>query len=180
MRRKPSRLTTGRLQLLRLFSTLLAIEALTDNGVRFVSWVLSSCQFQWWNRTSTGDRVINVSPRSSSNASRPPSSQHSSSTSVLCFLGKWLMSYDLKRNLGLKPTNRPSAIDFWYVCRTSGRVESVMDFEGSGGLVIPSFVDRGYTNPRIFELSSKGLVCPQRQTAGSAVFPKKIPLSGCY
>src|SRR5437660_1726198 len=24
----------------------------------------------------------------------------------LCFLGKWLMSYDLKRNLGLKPTNR--------------------------------------------------------------------------
>jgi hypothetical protein len=36
--------------------------ALIDNGVRFVSWVLSSCQFQWWNRTSTGDRVINVSP----------------------------------------------------------------------------------------------------------------------
>ena len=27
----------------------------------------------------------------------------------LCFLGKWLMSYDLKRNLGLKPTNRPLA-----------------------------------------------------------------------
>ena len=26
----------------------------------------------------------------------------------LCFLGKWLMSYDLKRNLGLRPTNRPS------------------------------------------------------------------------
>src|SRR5216683_1882123 len=26
----------------------------------------------------------------------------------LCFLGKWLMSYDLKRNLDLKPTNRPS------------------------------------------------------------------------
>src|SRR3989442_15755658 len=25
----------------------------------------------------------------------------------LCFLGKWLMSYDLKRNLGLRPTNRP-------------------------------------------------------------------------
>jgi hypothetical protein len=23
------------------------------------------------------------------------------------FLGKWLMSYDLKRNRGLKPTNRP-------------------------------------------------------------------------
>ena len=78
MRRKPSRLTTGRLQLLRLFSTLLAIEALTDNGVRFVSWVLSSCQFQWWNRTSTGDRVINVSPGWSPNASRSPFSQHSS------------------------------------------------------------------------------------------------------
>src|SRR6266851_7478065 len=28
----------------------------------------------------------------------------------LCFLGKWLMSYDLKRNLGLRPTNRPSVI----------------------------------------------------------------------
>src|SRR6266436_9648224 len=27
----------------------------------------------------------------------------------LCFLGKWLMSYDLKRNLGLRTTNRPSA-----------------------------------------------------------------------
>src|SRR5438445_9690637 len=27
----------------------------------------------------------------------------------LCFLGKWLMSYDLKRNLDLKTTNRPSA-----------------------------------------------------------------------
>ena len=25
----------------------------------------------------------------------------------LCFLGNWLMSYDLKRNLGLRPTNRP-------------------------------------------------------------------------
>ncbi len=33
-------------------------------------------------RTSTGDRVINVSPRSSSNASTPPFSQHSSGTSV--------------------------------------------------------------------------------------------------
>src|SRR5436309_9450747 len=74
-------MSTGRLQLLRLFSTLLQI-ALIDNGVRFVSWVLSSCQFQWWNRTSTGDRVINVSPRSSSNASTPPFSQHSSGTSV--------------------------------------------------------------------------------------------------
>jgi hypothetical protein len=28
----------------------------------------------------------------------------------LCFLGKWLMSYDLKRNLGLKPTNRPQVV----------------------------------------------------------------------
>src|SRR5216683_2056172 len=60
----------------------LLIEALIDNEVRFVSWVLSSCQFQWWNRTSTGDRVINVSPRSSSNASWLPFSQHSSGTSV--------------------------------------------------------------------------------------------------
>jgi hypothetical protein len=23
--------------------------ALIDNGFRFVSWVLFSCQFQWWN-----------------------------------------------------------------------------------------------------------------------------------
>jgi hypothetical protein len=51
--------------------------ALIDNGFRFVSGVLFSCQFQRWNRTSTGDRVINVSLRSSSNASRPPFSQHS-------------------------------------------------------------------------------------------------------
>ena len=38
-----------------------------------------------------------------------------------------------------------------YVCRT-GRVESVMDFEGSGGLLIQSFVYLGYTNQRIFKL----------------------------
>jgi len=25
----------------------LLMEALIDNGVRFVSWVLSSCQFKW-------------------------------------------------------------------------------------------------------------------------------------
>src|SRR6266496_1149597 len=73
--------------------------ALIDNGVRFVSWVLSSCQFQWWNRTSTGDRVINVSPRSSSNASTPPFSQHSSGASVRALFSRQVMSYDLKRNL---------------------------------------------------------------------------------
>ena len=62
-----------------------------------MSWVLSSCQFQWWNRTSTGDRVINVSPRSSSNASTPPFSCIPQAPPCgLCFLGKWLMSYDLK------------------------------------------------------------------------------------
>ena len=86
--------------------------ALIDNGFRFVSWVLFSCQFQRWNgRTeqALGTRVINVSLRSSSNAPRPPFSQHSSGTSVRAlFLGKWLMSYDLKRNLGLRPVNRPS------------------------------------------------------------------------
>ena len=60
----------------------LLIEALIDNGFRCVSCCLFSCQFQFWNRTSTGDRVINVSLLSSSNALRPPFSQHSSGTSV--------------------------------------------------------------------------------------------------
>ena len=37
----------------------------------------------------------------------------------LCFLGRWLMSYDLKRNLDLKPTNRPSAsLCSWVVVRS--------------------------------------------------------------
>jgi integrase len=50
-----------------------------------------------------------VSLRSSSNAPRPQFSQHSQAPPCgLCFLGKWLMSYDLKRNLSLRPTNRPS------------------------------------------------------------------------
>src|SRR5207245_9166244 len=39
----------------------------------------------------------------------------------LCFLGKWLMSYDLKRNLGLKPTNRP--LDDLKQCSTTMATE---------------------------------------------------------
>jgi len=69
---------------------------------------VSCFQFKIWKRTSIGDRVKNVSLRSSSNASRPPFWRHSSGTPCgLCCFGQWLMSCDLKRNLSLEPANRP-------------------------------------------------------------------------
>jgi hypothetical protein len=79
-----------------------------DNWFRFVSWVLFSCRFQWWiGRTEQAprDRVINVSlGRHRMRRGRHSRSIPQAPSCGLCFLGKWLMSYDLKRNLGLRPS----------------------------------------------------------------------------
>jgi len=77
-------------------------SALIDNGFRCVSWVLFSCQFRWWN-ARTEQALATVSYAGPCDRHRMRRGRHSSSIPlappcVLCFLGQWLMSYDLKRN----------------------------------------------------------------------------------
>ena len=92
--------------------------ALIDDWVSICELGLFSCQFHCWSRTSTAYRVINMSLLLSSNASGGHSrSIPQAPPCGLSFLGKWLMSYDLKRNLGLKPTNRWSEASAFTVSR---------------------------------------------------------------